>query len=610
VFIRKLSSWRSRVSQAAATVQDGFRTYRGSAALLAGMSALAMVAVYPVLLFAPTEHGPSLSFSTVRGSRLGLDWLAPPLSPTVVQAQTVAELSNLLLGSAGAVLLILLLAMMTLAFARAAAREGEFGVRRAIGASRRSLFLASLLEAGGIGFAAILVGGGVGHLTARFAASTWPGETALPRHWPGLLPGGAILVLVLVGVLLPGLMVKRARLVEFERRPLAVFVPAVIQIGVSLVLLVLAGWFARTVISTTGPDQYPGNGLVYRIESPASTLPQVAAAYGSLLAAAAKVGGVSAVSLTSPGAIVGLGPVAHVTTDCGQCSEGGLPIRWRKPRATHQFVSADSFRTMGIRVLAGRGITSADSWDAPRVAVVGRALATRHFQSGEALGRQVRVGVGGDQWYTVVGVVEDPAVAGFGASRQPPFTIYLSILQHPVRSADLLVRGLPAPVLASRIRAVLGPQAVDPHPTAERAIIAAERAPIAWFGRWLALEGWVMTAIASVGVFAFVRSWLTSLRPELGHRRAVGARRRQILHWVLARAVLIGLAGVALGVWLGVPVWDGISHLIPGSPGWSLELIAPPALLLLGVALAAAVLPAWRATHEAPARLLGDPSER
>jgi hypothetical protein len=49
--------------------------------------------------------------------------------------------------------------------------------------------------------------------------------------------------------------------------------------------------------------------------------------------------------------------------------------------------------------------------------------------------------------------------------------------------------------------------------------------------------------------------------------------------------------------------------LLPGSPEWSLELIAPPALLLLGLALAAA-LPAWRATHETPARLLGDRSER
>jgi putative ABC transport system permease protein len=118
-----------------------------------------------------------------------------------------------------------------------------------------------------------------------------------------------------------------------------------------------------------------------------------------------------------------------------------------------------------------------------------------------------------------------------------------------------------------------------------------------------------MTAIAGVGVFAFVRSWVISLKRELALRRAVGARHRQIIGRVLARAMLIGLAGVAVGVWFGAPVWDGIGHLIPGVPGWRLEDIAVPALLLLGAAVAGAVLPAWRASHAAPARLVTDPSE-
>ena len=115
-------------------------------------------------------------------------------------------------------------------------------------------------------------------------------------------------------------------------------------------------------------------------------------------------------------------------------------VPWHQVLATHEMVSADTFRALGVKMVAGRSIGSEDRWDAPRVAVVNRALAARHFQRGEAIGRQLMVGLKRSEWYTVVGIVDDPAPAGFGAALQPEYTVYLSVLQHPVPQVDVLVR--------------------------------------------------------------------------------------------------------------------------------------------------------------------------
>jgi hypothetical protein len=57
-------------------------------------------------------------------------------------------------------------------------------------------------------------------------------------------------------------------------------------------------------------------------------------------------------------------------------------------------------------------------------------LAARHFQRGEAIGRQLMVGLKRSEWYTVVGIVDDPR-RQVSEPLQPEYTVYLSVLQHP-----------------------------------------------------------------------------------------------------------------------------------------------------------------------------------
>jgi hypothetical protein len=313
------------------------------------------------------------------------------------------------------------------------------------------------------------------------------------------------------------------------------------------------------------------------------------------------------VSLTSPGALVGLGTMSTVTTDCGICSSGGMSLKWHLVWTTHQFVSADSFKALGVHLVAGRGITRNDGWSGRPVAVISRGLAAQHFQKGEAIGRQMLVGDNPRTWHTVVGVVDDPPAIGLGGRLQPRYTVYLSILQHPIASAELLVRARPAddpvPAVRHALQTALGASSMGTGPIAERAILAAEAAPVVWFSRWFAVEGWATLAIAVVGTFSLMRIWVLSLRPELGVRRAVGASRARLMLGILMRAGRTGLVGAAFGLWFGQAIWSTLPSVMTGAAGWDSHVLLRFTLLLVSTAVAGALIPAWGAIRSTPASL-------
>ena len=131
-------------------------------------------------------------------------------------------------------------------------------------------------------------------------------------------------------------------------------------------------------------------------------------------------------------------------------------------------------------------------------------------------------------------------------------------------------------------------------------VTAAQAAPALWFGRLLLGEGLAAFAIAILGTFAVMRMWVRAALPELAVRRAVGARRRHVIGFVLARAVAVAVAGVVLGRWLGLVVSGVLPTVLTGVPS---ARIAEPALALLIAALAGALIPAWQAARASPAVL-------
>jgi putative ABC transport system permease protein len=206
-------------------------------------------------------------------------------------------------------------------------------------------------------------------------------------------------------------------------------------------------------------------------------------------------------------------------------------------------------------------------------------------------------------------VVEDRVPEGFGGQVQPRSAIYLSALQLPPQAADLLLR--PGKEFsAERARQLLSRAGVHPaSPQSEKSIVAREAGPLAWFGRWFSVLGWAMLLVTTASTFVLMRLWVRSLRPELGLRRAVGARRHHLFTYVLARAALTAFAGVVGALWFGPALWDTLPEMVAGLPGWSLGLAGPLALILLGIALAGALLPAIVASRETPTGLIGSAGE-
>jgi putative ABC transport system permease protein len=599
--------WSTRMRSVASSGWDALRMYRGTALLLIAVVAVTLAGVLPIVSLLAPEWATRLRLTGFAGAAGGLDWSGAARSPTSLQQEAVGIMFQSLLGAALATITVGALTALTLFGARASLRSSEITIRRAVGASRRTLFGAALFEAAIMAAAALLVGGAIAALVIRATLADWPGSVRGAGSAAVLaVLSGAVLGLLFL-ITLPLVFARRGPIVGPPAKPLQLSLPA-LQLGLGLIALTAGALLSRRAAEPVAQGDRPApSGEVYSLAAEGFSSAERGRRYTDLLAQLSGQPGFATVSLNSAGALVGLGTVSVVTTDCGRCSFGGLPLRWHLESATHQFVSADSFQALGVHLLAGRGIGGQDRWDSPRVAVVSRGLAIRHFQNGEAIGRQMLVGDDARTWHTVVGIVDDPPISGFGGGLQPPFTVYLSVLQHPVSPAELLVRATDGrsgvPVVAGAVRRALGDQR-PPVSRSERELVAAEQAPLRWFARWLGIEGWVMLGLSAVGVYSLMRLWVISLSAELGLRRSVGARRRQVLGLVLATAAKVGLAGIGIGLWFGPPVWDTMSTTIAGLPRWDPEAFIRYAVLLVGISAAGAWFPAWRAARAGPAQLL------
>ncbi len=590
------------------------RAYSGTAVLLAATAAVGLAALLPVTsLVAPGGGGvlsARLALPPWQGGDLGMSWSTLAWSPTVTQRAALGMLFRLLVGVAAGVVAVAGLTIMSLSAARAAARAPDVSLRRAVGASRRQLMAAGLLEGGAIAAGALVVGAMLGTAAARFAVAGWPTAVGAGALAPNALAVVVALAGLVLGAVLPLLLPRRASpLPSVSGKPLELFVPA-LQLGLSLTVLTAAGLLQREAgrLAVAGPAT-PDTGRIFRVTAPESPPSARAARYRLLLQRLEGRPGIEAASLTSPGTLVGLGMVDVVTTDCGNCWQGGLAYQLQPVPAAHYLVSADTFGVLGLPVVAGRGIANADRWGARPVAVVNQSLAVRHFQQGEAVGRQILIGGERAGWYTVVGVVRDQRPMGFGGGLQPPYAVYLSVLQHPARSVELLVR---APADRGTIAAVeralrdtLGARGSRIVRVTAAQLAAGEAAPVRWFAGMFAAEGWVILALATLGTFMVMHLWVASLRYELGVRRAVGARRRHVLGFVLSRAAGVAIGGIAIGLWVGLFAWGTLAAVVAGLPPWDFGAAVRLSPLLAGATLAGALVPGWRAARATPVGLVG-----
>ncbi len=295
-----------------------------------------------------------------------------------------------------------------------------------------------------------------------------------------------------------------------------------------------------------------------------------------------------------------------------------LPGLEQLVRVRFKRVDPGYFKTLGIPVLAGRGIGAADVEGAPRVAVINQALAARLAEVAgfrDPVGKTVRVSCPGYienreflPEIAIAGIIRSERVASPGYPEPP--VVYVPLAQVPATQVKLLVstRSDPSaamPAIREAMREVdrslpLGDIATMEQ-VRERTLSGASRP--AWV---IGVFASIAVLLAAIGLYGVVAHVVTQQRREIGIRMALGARSGDVLSQVLRNAlgmVAIGLAFGLLGAFALTRVMK--NQLFEVSPLDPFALAAACAAMTL-IGLAAGLVPASRAARVDPVTTLRD----
>jgi predicted permease len=373
----------------------------------------------------------------------------------------------------------------------------------------------------------------------------------------------------------------------------------VLQVALSLVLVVTTLLLARGFRKLQGLDLGVARARLLTVGvdprlsgAPAEDLP---ATYVRMLETVAAVPGVDRAAL----AMCGL--QASCATEDGFHVEGYEPPAREPVAFSVNVVTPGYFGTVGMRLLAGRGLGDFDLEHAPKVAVVNQTLARTCFGDWRrAVGRRFGRATPDVE---IVGVVEDARALG-NVKAAPPRTVFLPLAQRAAVPRALEVRTSVDPAAtAAAVRRALGAAApglpVESVETVEALVhrgLGQERLVVLLTSAFGALA----LGLAAFGLFGVLSYAVARRTPEFGLRMALGASRSQVLRSVVQE----GLRTVAGGVLLGLPL-----ALLAGAAAKAFFLGVGPCdvgslfaavLVLLGVGAACGVVPALRAARVDP----------
>jgi predicted permease len=498
--------------------------------------------------------------------------------------------------------------------ARGLARRRDLSVRRALGAGRwrlvrQSLVESLLLAAAGGAAAVVLAAWSAPALAAMVSNGLGTASVPLRTDW-GLLgiAAGASLVTALTFGIAPALRLTRGDAEDLGSRSAGSSesrtrrggqVLIVVQFAISVPLVIGALLFLRTLHNFAGVDLgfNPHALVLFEIHPPrdaaaGDAAPMSAAGARTLSEILARLNALPGVASTT---------IMEDALVSGWKSETLVTAGDRRFPLYMQAVGPRFFETMGIRLIAGRGIMGQDDAHAPAVAVINETAARRDFPGGSPVGRTFRVGT---RTLEIVGVAAD---ATYTSLRQaPPPTFYDSYLQRPGGTYDtwVAVRTTASPAtLFEPIRqsvALAAPDLPVSNMRTQQAQIDASIGRERVLSGLLVLFGAFALLLASLGLHGLTSYAITRRTSEIGIRLALGARRTQVL-WMLLRQVLaLGAIGLGLGLPLAYVASPVVAAYLFGVAPRDLITIGMAAAVLIAVALVAGWLPARRAARLDP----------
>jgi predicted permease len=547
----------------------------------------------------PKRWPARLGFEPIRGIPGAADRYRTPL--------------EIMMALVGAVLLIASTNVALLVMARNAARQREFAVRMAVGAGTarvlRQLLAESLLLVG----AGAALGWGLAVAATRSLA-VWA------RIDAGLAPDRRVLLFTLGIASLSALLFALAPLRSTMRiaieqqlksasqkmspgrsRMRGGYLAMALQIALCLTLLAASALSVRSLLNYQRQDlgMQAGNLLIFDVNpSRVTNDAQALNFYQRLVDRMRAVPGVENVSLV------------RRRLGSGWLYSGGIQLDGVEPRTASgsraeiyfNEVGADFFSTLGIGVLAGRGITSSDIEGQPLVAVVNEEFA-RLFLPHGALGHRIDDHPGAE----IVGVVKDSKYRS--VTEEPMPTVYYALAQSGMTgtvTVEVRTGQSPTALLPALERAAgeLDPDMPLQKPMTQAAQFEESYLTPRLFSRLAVGFGALAAFLVATGLYGTLAYRVERRRSEIGVRMAVGASRAAVLRLILGESLVVALIGYAAAI----PLCLAVSRLLRAQL-YQLDAHDPAsyaaaAAITLAVVLAAALLPARRAAAVEPTQAL------
>ena len=520
------------------------------------------------------------------------------------------------------VLLIASANVGNLLLVRSFTRRQELTVRLAIGAGRGRLVQQLFTE--GLILAAFGAAGGLllAHWCRHALVLLFPARGGVSMHLPGeidwrvlAISAGVCLVATLLLGLVPAFQTGKldvagalksdaVGVVGGGRRAWLRSGLVVVQVCLSFVLLVGAGLLLQSLqkIRNTSPG-FSTRGVLdtaVNLVSAGYDAPRAQSFQDELLDRAKALPGVESAVFAR------MTPLSYGSySSTAIAVDGYQPPPEEQPTVEYNEVGPDYFVTMGIPLVTGREFTRADDEKAARVAVVNESMAAHYWRGRNPIGERLQVK---GRWMQVVGVAKDSKYHSVREAPKPFF--YVPLRQNFARGAGLYIRTPLSPesmakALAREVHALDGNLALFEVISLQEQLdrsTSPQKVAVTLVG----VLGGLAVLLAAIGLYGVMSYAVSQSTRELGLRMALGADPSNLLRLVLSRGLSLTSAGLALGLAVAL----GLTRLL-GSLLYKVGPRDPLAfgsafLVMIVAALAASLLPAWRATRTDPARALRD----
>jgi len=525
---------------------------------------------------------------------------------------------QILMAVVGLVLLIACANIANLLLARATTRQREIAVRLALGAGRTRLIRQMLTES----LLLALFGGALGVMFASWASDALLAMvSAGPERLPlNVTPDARVLAFTLLlslgtallfGIapalratrvdLSPSLKEGRGMAAVASRSPLAKAL-IVSQVALSLVLLIAAGLFLRSLVNLANLDAgfNKDNVLLFAIDPVDVGYKEDARLVNLYQQIEQRVTALPGVRAAS---------ISFFTFNQGAWTDpvsvrGRTPTREDDEEVNHNVVGPRYFATMGIPLLVGRVFGPQDTEKSPKVAVINETMARRFFPDGSPIGR--RFGIGDDPKHSddieVVGVVKDAKYESLRERMRP--AAYYPYTQRIGYYYDFEVRysGDPQAIISAVRRAVGEVDRSLPVTYQNSLTQQVERSITSQtlVAQLSTFFGLLAVFLACIGIYGLMSYEVSRRTNEIGVRTALGAGRSSLLWMVMRESLTLVMIGLGVGLGAALAATRVVASQLYGLKPHDPVTVAVAMCLLLAVAAFACFVPARRASHVDP----------